>query len=1010
MRRVLGFLALAVVLAVASPALAQQRNGALFLTVTDDEGNVLSGVEVALAGADFTRSATSDDQGRVRFIELQPGKYELTLKNQGFNTSILQGVQIDSGAATTMDVSLQKSDIVEEVIVTAKTPLLDKRKTGTNTIFTKSEIEQVPTARDPWSIISTIPGVTTDRVNVAGSEAGQQANIVGKGDDGDQTVWMMDGVEFTDVAAIGGSSTYLDFNSFEQVGFTTAGGDFASQTPGVQLEFVTKQGSNRHTGTARFLYTEAGMQSDNAGGLTQPAWDTSGQNIAGNGVNEIFEKNFDIGGPLVKDNLWYWFGFSQNDIGVQLINGLDDETKLKNTSVKLHGQFIGKGSYKGFYTVGDKIKFGRTGYPPTQRPAETRWNQTGPTPIYGGTVSYFFTPNLEASVQYSHVSGGFQFDQTGDFSAQIFQDDASVFHNAFSVYKTRRPQDQYLAKGNWFFDTGNWDHELKFGFRYKTTTTESFSKYSEADLIATKWYTNSITGNPQIYLYRELNIGVDQDYTNVWVGDTVLHGPWTISAGFNYSDQSGTQLGTSAAPNGTTPDLYLGTSFSGFDPGFTWSNFAPRVGATYTFDWEKRLLLRASAGQYVDQLGTGVVAYNLPLGFTRVVYDWDDADGDDFFDWDPTTSTGEIVDLSGPGGVPDGIIDCNDATASSGIDPCNTGVSTTNFKIDPDLEAPVVTEFNIGAEWELMQDFNLGLTYTNRSKDDIVWAPYYNNTVFMSSGRVETLAGSAIYACGGGNTTSGTAPDGTFTWSEPYCQLTPAGAANLTSDQARWQTNFPGYKQKYDSIELTATKRLSERWMMRAFLAYTDWTHQFDGEALNPGIYGRGPGRTNGAGAAGDPTNFRGGLATDGGLIAVQSTASGGKGDIFVGTSTWQLNVNGLYQLPKDWSVSGNFYTRQGYGLPYYDAVSTSIEGTKNVQINDVDSERYDDLYLLDLRVAKLLTLGQNTNVEVAAEVFNATNENTVLQLSQRADSSSYQRINEILSPRVLRLVATINF
>src|SRR5512134_982491 len=120
-RRLLGFLALSVVLAIAAPIVAQQRNGSLFLKVADEEGNALSGVEVTLTGEDFSRNATSDAEGNVRFIEIVPGRYELTLKNAGFNTSILQGIQIDAGAAASMDVSLQKSDIVEEVVVTART-------------------------------------------------------------------------------------------------------------------------------------------------------------------------------------------------------------------------------------------------------------------------------------------------------------------------------------------------------------------------------------------------------------------------------------------------------------------------------------------------------------------------------------------------------------------------------------------------------------------------------------------------------------------------------------------------------------------------------------------------------------------------------------------------------------------------------------------------------------------------------------------------------------------------
>jgi len=991
MRRLLGFVALCVVLAMVSPIVAQQRNGSLFLTVQDDQGNALTGVQVTLTGADFSRSATSDAEGNVRFIEIVPGRYEVSLKNEGFNTSILQGIEIDAGAAASMEVSLQKSDIVEEVVVTARTPLLDKRKTGTSTIFTKTELEQVPTARDPWSIISTIPGVSTDRVNVAGSEAGQQANFVGKGDDGDQTTWNMDGVEFTDIAAIGGSATYLDFNSFEQVSFATSGANFESMSPGVQMEFVTKQGSNRWTGTARFLYAESGMQDDNNSGLSQPSYDTAAPAIAGNGINEVFEKNFDIGGPLIKDNLWFWFGFTQNDIDVALITGQSDITKLRNTSAKLHGQFLGKGTYKGFYTVGDKIKSGRGGG--VDRPPETTWKQTGPTPIYGAGASYFFTPDLEASFQVSHIGGGFAFQPQGDFNQQILQDAGGVYRRTFSVYQTDRPVDQFLAKGNYFFDTGSWDHELKFGFRYKTATVDSFSKYGAFDLIATKYYTpNYVT------LYRELNTSVDTEYANVWVGDTVLKGPWTMTGGLHFSQQSGEQKPSTANPNALAPSLIQGVSFPGFDPGFEWSDISPRVGVSYTFDWERRLLLRANYGQYVDQLGSGIVSYNLPLTYVGVQYEWDDANGDDLVDWDDTTGTGELVDLNGGG------VDCTDAIFSFNIDPCNTGSASSDFKIDPDLEAPKVDEFIVGADYELARDFTIGANITMRQRDGVIWTPFYNNDTFTSNGQLQVLAGSDVYECT--SSVSGTAPDGR-PFNEPFCTLIDPLDTRLPPGYARFENNMPGYKQMYNGIEFTATKRLSNKWMMRGFLSYSDWTNEFDGTPLTPGIYGSGASTQSG-----DPTNFRGETATDGSLIAVQSLASGNKANVFVGSSQWQMNVNGLYQLPKNWSVSGNVYGREGYGLADFvvaDASATQ-EGNKNIQVDAIDTNRYDDLFLIDLRVAKLFTLERNTNVEIAAEVFNVTNENTTLQLGSRLDQTSYRRVGEIVSPRVLRLVATINF
>jgi hypothetical protein len=446
-----------------------------------------------------------------------------------------------------------------------------------------------------------------------------------------------------------------------------------------------------------------------------------------------------------------------------------------------------------------------------------------------------------------------------------------------------------------------------------------------------------------------------------------------------------------------------GVNFQGFDPGFEWSDISPRLGVSYVFDWEKRLLLRANYGHYVDALGSGIVSYNLPLTYVNVKYEWDDANDNDLVD------AGELPNTA-----------CTDAIDFLNIDPCNTGAASSPFQIDPDLEAPEVDEFIVGAEYELARDFTIGTNLTMRQRDNIVWTPFYDAQQFAANGQLVQLFGSNVYDCNNTVTQADFDPQANpsgRTFSEPYCVLANPADPRLGTARARVEANMPGYTQEYQGIELTATKRLSNKWMMRGFLSWNDWTNDFSGEAVTPGIYGVGA-----SAQSGDPTNLRGGTADNGGLVAVQSLASGNKRNVFVGSSQWQFNVNGLYQLPKSWSVSGNLYGRQGYGLADYVPVSANAtgEGTKSVQVDSIDSNRYDDLFLLDLRVAKLFTLERNTNVEIAAEVFNVTNTDTVLQQENRitgtqdpttlAFTNTYQRIGEIVSPRVLRLVATINF
>ena len=76
---------------------------------------------------------------------------------------------------------MKLSSVAATVTVTSETPVIDTRKVETGAVITKAELQDIPTARDPWVVLQTFPGVQIDRVNVAGSETGQQSNCSQQG-------------------------------------------------------------------------------------------------------------------------------------------------------------------------------------------------------------------------------------------------------------------------------------------------------------------------------------------------------------------------------------------------------------------------------------------------------------------------------------------------------------------------------------------------------------------------------------------------------------------------------------------------------------------------------------------------------------------------------------------------------------------------------------------------------------------------------------------------------------
>ena len=96
-------------------------------------------------------------------------------------------------------------------------PAADERRISTGCTVSAADLEKIPTARDPWSVLQTAPSVLTDRINVGGDESGQQSRYVGPGTGGDQAVWSVDDVVITDMESLGASPSYYEFDDFEEL-------------------------------------------------------------------------------------------------------------------------------------------------------------------------------------------------------------------------------------------------------------------------------------------------------------------------------------------------------------------------------------------------------------------------------------------------------------------------------------------------------------------------------------------------------------------------------------------------------------------------------------------------------------------------------------------------------------------------------------------------------------------------------------------------------------------------
>src|SRR5262249_13007569 len=157
----------------------------------------------------------------------------------------------------------------------------------------------------------------------------------------------------------------------------------------------------------------------------------------------------------------------------------------------------------------------------------------------------------------SKVDGGFSLIPNGGIGPNApvgYRNISNVRFNTFSFYDTTRPQKQYTIDGSKFFDMGNMNHELKFGFGYRDTPGTSLSGWPGPVQgyfrDRTDAYCNSrgITGTAPCYtayLYRDSLKTYEQKYTDFYVGDTILMGNLTVQAGLRWDTQKERNAATS---------------------------------------------------------------------------------------------------------------------------------------------------------------------------------------------------------------------------------------------------------------------------------------------------------------------------------------------------------------------------------------------------------------------------------------------------------------------------------
>lgn len=408
----------------------------------------------------------------------------------------------------------------------------------------------------------------------------------------------------------------------------------------------------------------------------------------------------------------------------------------------------------------------------------------------------------------------------------------------------------------------------------------------------------------------------------------------------------------SISANRILPDLLPAITFVGADSGARFNDISPRIGFTYDLLGDGKTVLKANSARYFG-LGMSTADTLEPTGATTLRYAWRDLNGDTVIQRNELDFAKAFL-----------------TTPTSNYDPTNPTAVTTPAKVDPNLKNDITDEVIAGVDRELMANFGVGVMYIHRKYHQFLGT-------YRSDPRDVTSAYAPVmFSVNCGNTVNGalTCPQASYSgiyWQRPNA-LQPA---TLYRNNTQYNT--------YDGLELTARKRLANRWMMTGSLVYNRQRH-FERNANTDYL---------------DPTNH---APVD--LISGYESASR--------NGAWVAKLNGLYVSPWNINVAGNFNAHTSFPFnPYILSPNrTGSGGTVNVLLQGTNTLRYDTLYQLDLHVDKTVSFGGPRRISLNADLFNVMNNNVVLSREDRQNRTTANNILNLLAPRVARFGVKLNF
>ncbi len=319
-------------LVVSAPA--QEVTGSMQGTVTDPSGAVVPGAHLILTGTTLigSKEADTNAQGEYHFANLPPGVYSIKVTAKGFEILQRGNLDVEVGKLPTINLQLQLGSATSTIEVTTAAPLVNVTTNQSMTDLGSETLSSEPHGYSFQSVIQFAPMARNEPL--AGGSAGMTGNSGGSlpgsagnglaigfsigGAADSESSYLVDGQDTENVSG-GASNANVPFPFIQEVQVKTSGiqAEYGGALGGV-IDVITKKGGNDFHGSLFTSYESDAMDGSqnatlryNPTPVTSFPFDADSQSYSPKKDHfRIAQPGFTLGGPIVKDRLWFFLGFA----------------------------------------------------------------------------------------------------------------------------------------------------------------------------------------------------------------------------------------------------------------------------------------------------------------------------------------------------------------------------------------------------------------------------------------------------------------------------------------------------------------------------------------------------------------------------------------------------------------------------------------------------------------------------------------------------------------------------